>query len=100
ATAEHAVKRIIITRRDWIELVIVTPRASDCQAHRRATENIDAIVDDVVHHAEKAPANSEEAHGGKVRFVGWSDQLVGGDLQREKAVVRHVIIEGANDPVA
>ena len=47
---ENAGQRVVIRRRDGIELVIVTTRATDGDAQYRATERVHLLIDDVHFH--------------------------------------------------
>ena len=62
AALEDAVERVVVARRDWIELVIVATGAGNREAQRAARDDINAVVDDVMRHAEKAPPEREKAH--------------------------------------
>ena len=60
---KHSVKRIVIARRDRIELVIVAAGASNRQTHQTAGRHVNAVVDDVVDVVHEAAAQGEKTHG-------------------------------------
>ncbi len=51
---KDAVERVEIRRRNRVEFVIVTARASHGQSHQSATDNIDPVIDDLVVLLKKA----------------------------------------------
>ena len=95
---EDPVERVVVGRGHGIVFVVVAAGAGHGQAHRRARQDVDAVVDDLVRHADEAPAQREEAHrrGGR-GIVG--RRLVRGELQDEEAVVGKILVEGPHDPV-
>ena len=62
AAREDAVQRVVILRRHGIELVIVTTRAGEREAHGRLADQVDAVVDDVVLVVPETIAESKETH--------------------------------------
>ena len=97
---EHAVQSVIILHRDGIELVVVTARAGDGQAHQAAGDDVDAVVDDVVLVVEKTPAEGEEPERGERRLVLAQWQTVGGELLDDETVVGQVGVERADHVIA
>src|SRR4051812_11465195 len=79
----------------------MTAGASDGQAEEAAAEGVDTIVILVEHRPTVVDrAEGEEAGSGpRIRAGGWLDQ-VAGDLRHDELVVRHVRIQGVDDPVA
>src|SRR5262249_15598523 len=61
AGSNHAIKRVVVLRRDRIKFVIVTARAGDSKAHRATADHVDTIVNDVGLIIEEAPAQREKA---------------------------------------
>jgi hypothetical protein len=99
AASEHAVQRIIIGRRHRVVLVVVAPRAGHRQAHGAASDHVDAVIDDVMGHPDEPPPAGEKSHGREVGRIGRLEP-VGRQLQKQKPVVRKVVVEGPNHPVA
>ena len=94
AAREDAVQRVVILRRDRIELVIVAARAGDRQAEEALRHDVDAVVDDVVLHSLEPLADREEAERGEVaRVLRPGGELVRRELLRDEDVVRHVVVE-------
>ena len=89
-TGEHAVERVVVGRRNRIELVIVAAGAGDGQPHQAAGHDVDAIVVDVERVVEEPAAEREEAHR---RRVGGISGLIGGELRDDELVERHVAVE-------
>src|SRR5207249_8369875 len=54
-TIENSVKRVVVPGGDRVVFVIVTARATNSQTLGAAHDDIDAIVNDVVHHAKTTP---------------------------------------------
>ena len=69
AAAEDAVERVVVVGRDRVELVVVAAGAGHRQAQQAAGHHVDAVVDDVVGHAEIPAAERQEAHR-RLRRVG------------------------------
>ena len=69
AGSKHARERVVIGRRDRIELMVVAPRAADGQAEQAATDDVDAVVDDVVLVVQESPAERQEAERGQRPLV-------------------------------
>ena len=97
---EDAIERIVILRRDGVELVVVAAGAADCEAHHAAADRVEPVVDDVVDVLEEAGTDREEAHVGEVPAVVARHHPVRGELELEEAVEGQVLVEGAHDPVA
>ena len=96
---EHAVEGVVVGRRDGVVFVIVATGTGDGESQGAAGDDVDAVVDDVVGHAEEAAAAGDEAEGGEVGGIG-GDQLIGRQLQHQESVVGQVGVEGVDDPVA
>ncbi len=99
AAVEDAMEAVIVRRGDGIVLVVVAPRAADGEAEHAARDDVDAVVDDLVFHPEEAAPDREKAHRGLVAGP-FSLDLVGGELEHQKAVVGQVVVQGRDDPVA
>jgi hypothetical protein len=70
---EDAVERVVIRRRDGVVFVVVAAGALDGQSHRAARHHVNAVVNDLVRHADEAAAGGEEAEGGQIiQFRVWS----------------------------
>ncbi len=96
---EDAIERVVVLDRDGIVFVIVATRALNRESEGAAGDDVDAVIDDVVGDSQETPAAREESHGGEVGGIGLNE-LVGGDLEEEEAIVGHVLVEGLDDPVA
>ena len=97
---EDAVQRVVVGRRDRVELVVVAAGARDGQPHQPARHHVDPVVDDVVRVVEEPPAERQEAHRRQRPAVVARRQQVGGELLDDELVVRHVLVERADDVVA
>ena len=42
---QHSEERVVISRGDGIELVVMASRAAQCQAQKRLTDDIDLVID-------------------------------------------------------
>ena len=80
--------------------MVVAARAGDREAHRAAAEHVEPIVDDVGQAVEEAAAEGEEAHRRQRPLVLAEIEAVGRDLLDEELVVRKILVERADDPVA
>ena len=101
AGVEDRVKRVVLRRRQRVELVIVAAGAGHRHALGAAHDDIDAVVDDVRRAVEEASSEGQEAESGEIPVVlGVLGDLVGGDLQAQELVVRQVLVEGVHHPVA
>ena len=99
AVLENAVQRVVVTGRDRVVLVVVTAGAGHGETEHAPGDHVDTVVDDVGSVAEKPPAEREKSHRCEVfRLVGGG--LVGGQLQPQETIVRHVLIECPDHPVA
>ena len=99
AAREHAVEGVVVVGGNGVVLVVVATGAGDGQAHRGAGDRIDAVVDDVVRDAEEASAQGQKAHRRLGAEILWS-RLIRGELQQEKTVVRQIVVEGLDHPIA
>ena len=97
---EDAVQRVVILRRDRVELVVVAARARDGQAEETFGHRVDAVVDHVVRVIEPL-ADRDEAERGEPRVVGFDvRQLVRRELLDDELVVRLVLVERLDHVVA
>ena len=96
---EEAVERVIILRADGVVLVIVTARALHRDAEQAARDDVDLVVDHVGQRAGEPAADREKTErrllGGPCMGI-----LIGGELQRDEAIVGQVFIQRVDDPVA
>ena len=98
AAVEDAVERVVVGGGDGIVLVIVTAGARDGQPEHAARHDVDAVVDDVMFYPEETAAESEESHRREIAVIFVRD-LIGGELEQEKAVIRHIPVQCRHDPV-
>ena len=97
---EDAVKGVVVSGRDRVELVVVTTRAGYGQAKEALRRRIDALVDGVVIVLETLPYG-DEAEGSEACVVlSQVRQTVGGELLDDELVVRLIGIERVDDVVA
>ena len=97
---EDRVERVVILGGDGIVLVIVAAGAGDGEAEEAAGDGVDAVVDGFGEGLGEFASEAEEPEGGEVAAVVVVGELVGGQLELDEAVVGHVFVEGADDPVA
>ncbi len=98
--AEHTVQRVVIFRRDGVELMVVATGARDRQAHETLRHHIDAVIDHVLLVAHEAFAHRKEAHRRHVALVVTLHHAVCGDLFQDELVEWLVLVEGLDDIVA
>ena len=98
--AEDRVQRVVLARRDRVELVVVAAGAGHGQALHPAHHDIDAVVDDVVLVVQEAAPQRQVAERGEVAVVLAGRQVVGRELELQEAVIGQVAVEGGDDPVA
>ena len=79
--------------------MVVAAGTADGEAEEPAGKNVDPVVDNVGGNTEKAPAGGEEAEGGKVG-IPLPTEPIGGELERDKAIVGEILVEGPDHPVA
>ncbi len=103
---EEGEHRIVVALRDRVELVVVAARALHREAEHRGPERVHAI-DDVLG-AEllfdaaalvRLPVQSIEGRGDTLLARG-GRQEIAGELPGEELIVRQVVVERADDPVA
>ena len=99
AAVEDAEERVVVRCGNGIILVIVTTRTTDGERHGATGHDIDAVVNDVALHPEKAAAQREETHRSFVARLAVLD-LVGGQLQQQETIVGHVFVQRLHHPVA
>ncbi len=80
--------------------MVVASGAGDGEAHKASSDDVDAVVDDVVDSVGEASADGEEAHCGEGAFIGGEFEFVGGELFEDELVIREIIVEGTDDVVA
>ncbi len=103
---EHAAERVIVLGRNRVVLVIVAPGAADRQAQHAAAHGIDAVVALVGAGNLHRPVvvvprpESEKTEGRELSHALVLGQLIGCELSGDEAIERHVVVEGANHPVA
>ena len=105
---KNARNRVVITRRDRVELVIVTARARDGEPEESTRESIHAIRQRLGSRLRgrlrvAAIADVRRAHREKARAhaqvrVAWNE--IARDLRPHKLVVRHVAIQRSDHPIA
>ena len=98
---EDAVKRIVILRRDRVELVIVTARAGDGQAEKAFRHHVNPVVDHVLLHSHEAFTHGEKAKCGEIRGIGFrGGQFIRRELFDDEDVVRLIVVEAPDDVIA
>ena len=80
--------------------MVVAPCTGHGEALRTAHDDVDAVVDDILLVIKEASAEGQEAQGRQVTGVFASHQRVRRELQLEEPVIRHVLIERTDHPVA
>ena len=99
-TAKYAIQGVVVFLRNGIVLVVVASCTGDGQAHQAATDHIDAIVQNVVRIVHETRADGQESHGSKRPAIITQRQVIGSQLFHQKAVVRQIFVERADDVVA
>src|SRR4030095_550226 len=102
---EKRLQAEIILLQDWIELVIVTPGTAVAEAE----ENLAGVVCNVVENEVPLTANvalivfvdrvAEITGGDEHLGILWID-FVAGELLSHELIVRHVIVQRPDDPIA
>ena len=100
AAREDAVEPVVVGGRDRVVLVVVAPGAGDRQPEEAAAHDVDPVGDLLVGFVDEPGPDGEEPERREVGVVGRSGMGVGGDLQPQEAIERHVVVEGPHDPVA
>ena len=98
AAVEDAVEGVVVGGGDGIVLVIVTAGARDGQPEHAPGHDVDAVIDNVVFHPEETAAEGEESHRREIARIFVRD-LIGGELEQEKAVIGHIPVQRRHDPV-
>ena len=102
-------QRVVVTRRNRIELVIVTTGASDGQPENGARCHVDHLVGHVhriqhpVRLVEIVGAQSEKPRRGHLLAplpVGFGGQQIAGDLLADEPIVGLIAVEGVDDVIA
>ena len=99
AALENTVQRVIVLGGYRVEFMIVASRASDGEPHQTAEHRVDPILDDVRGNREEATSQGQKPHGRKIGGA-LVDQLIRGDLQQDKSVIRQILIECVDHPIA
>ena len=108
-TRKNAGQRVIVRLGDWIVLMIVAARASCGQTEEAARQGVNAVLalvspgqgrlDDVV-----VPRTEAEETGRCQKrvflFAALARQQIASNLRFDEQVVRQVVVEGLDDPVA
>src|SRR5262249_33013986 len=98
--AKDTVQRIVVGLRDRIVLMIVAAGACDGEPQEASRDDVDTVVENVVRVAPEVPADRQKPARGTWPLVRSQRQLVGGELLQNELVVRQVVVERANHPVA
>ena len=94
-TGKDAMQAIIVPRGNRVVFVIVTASATNRQRHRAACDDIDPVVDRVVHVLE-LPAQGQEPKPGQRSFVPAKVQLIRSHLLEQELIVGQVVVERAD----
>ena len=100
AVGEDSVERVVIGRRDGIELVVVAAGALDGEPHEAAGGHVDPVIDDVRLIVEKPATQGQKPHGGQGLAIRLGGHLVSGQLLDNEPVVRQIAVEGVHHPVS
>ena len=96
---EQSVQRVIVLRADRVVLVVVASRALRRHTEQAARHHINLIVDHVGQRAGEPAAHRQKSQRRLIGLPGVGN-LIGRQLQRDEAVVRQVLVERPDDPVA
>ncbi len=103
---EDAGKRVVIGLRNGIVLVIVAAGAGDSQAHEAAGYGIDAVMPlisagDFVRAVVVIPGpEAQKAGAGEHLGAVFGIHQVARELSFDEAIVRHIVVEGLDHPIA
>ena len=93
AAVEDAEQRVVVLGGNGVELVVVALRALYGEAEEPASGSVDAIVLELRTEAVERQARD------KIRILA-AFKEISGDLRLHEPVVRHVVVESLNDPIA
>ena len=96
---ENPGERVVVAGRDGIKLVIVATRTGHRKPLCATHYHVDAVINDVMRDAEKTPAQGEKTHCREMRRT-LRFHLIRRELEQEKAIIRHVLIQRSHHPVA
>ena len=109
-TGENRSQRVIVLRRNRVELMIVAPGTGNRQPQNRLASHIDLLVNNVIKHFDlvlfrhQLRAQRQKPGGndpGRIDGLsGWRRQQIAGDLLADELVVRHVSIERINNVIS
>ena len=77
----------------------MTAGTADGERHRAATDDINAIINDVTSDSLKTATERQKSHRGKI-VISPVRNLISGQLQQQKTIVGHVSIQCIDNPVA
>ena len=104
---EHAGERVVVLRRDRVVLVVVAAGAADRQPEEAARHHVDAIVPlvrardfDGAVVVEPGSEPEEPERGQRARPRRRVAEQIAGQLRADELVVRQVVVERLDDPVA
>jgi len=80
--------------------MIMATSARHREPKQAARHGVDAIVDHVVNIVVEHPAERQKPERGQARRVHSRLDKISGELLLDKAIKRHILVEGANDVVA
>ena len=108
-TRKDSCQSVIILCGDRIKLVVMTSSTGDRQSQKRSRNRIDPFIpfisNDLLNHrgskCQLLPIGWTKADESECGQIGWLRfwNQIGRELQSEKLVIRHVLIECLNDPV-
>ena len=99
---EYTSEGVVIGGRNRVELVVVAAGAGDGQAKKAAGHGVDAIVDlvELLGITVVDRPQHEEPESSQAIDPAGLVEKVAGNLLRDKAVIRHIVVEGSRHPVA
>ena len=100
---ENAGEAVVVALGDRLELVVVAPRASDCEPQHGAPDGVHAIFPFVSHHVEAVAIvifGAEPNEAERRQVFGTGIELIGSELKLDELIVRQIAVEGLDDPLA
>src|SRR4051812_10827862 len=79
--------------------MIVATSALHSERHRSTCHSINAIIDYVMRHTDEPSSAGDESHRSEIGRSG-RHELVRGDLEQEKLIVRQILVECPDHPIA